>query len=265
MRTLVSRFALIVASAAVAAVSSAADEAQTVYVPGALAGSHPAIYSVIWALNNGGSDATIRTLTKWDPDGEHDLGRRNPVTLAPGEATYLYVDTSPDPWEAVQFLALSVPPGVVIRPFLERVDASGDFAGALTLPTFTSFVPPGTKTIAGNFRWSYAECVAGIRRRLNVTLFNAGDVSAEFHVDVATRSEGSDPYRTDFDYLVPPHTVRQINGVPYYDRVLCGGWGSDMGWVEITADQPSLAYASTVRQDAPGILPYEVFPALTGR
>jgi hypothetical protein len=38
-----------------------------------------------------------------------------------------------------------------------------------------------------------------------------------------------------------------------------------MVWVEITADQPYLAYASTVRQDAPGVLPYEVFPAVTGQ
>lgn len=281
----------IVAAAAIATLSSAAtlptvsestitpnpvDQGQlsapirTVYVPGALAGSDPQIWTVVWAHNNGSSDATVRLLTAWDPAGEHDLTLNDPITIAAGDAAYLYAHTHPSPREGVQFLALSLAPGITIRPLLQRTQGE-DSAGALTLPTFTDLLPAGTTTIAGNFRSSHAECApSGVPRRLNVTLFNAGDAPATFHVVVQTRDNGIDtgpsyPGRpTEADYLVPGRSVRQINGVPYDVDVLCGGRGWEMGWVEITADQPYLAYASTVRQDAPGILPYEVFPALTG-
>ena len=243
-----------------------------VYVPGALAGDDPQIQTFAWAQNNGSTDAVVRPLVKWNPSGEHDLALSDPVTIAPGDAKYLYVHTVPDPRDAVQFLALSVPPGVVIRAALQRVQAA-DFAGTLTLPTFTALVPAGTRTIAGNFRASWAECMPpGVPRRLNVTLFNAGDAPATFHVVVRTRDHGIDtgpPSRsgepTEADYVVPARTVRQINDVPYDVSVLCSHPGWEMGWVEITADQAYLAYASTVREAAAGILPYEVFPAVAGR
>jgi len=264
--------AVLSASAATADPSGAADpKSQTVYVPGALAGSDPQIWTLIWALNNGSESALVRPLTKWDPAGEHDLSLADPLAIAPGGTAYLISDTVPDPQQAVQFLALSVPAGVVIRPMLQR-SIAGNSAGALTLPFFTSLVPANTRSVAGNFRSSYVECTPpGTPRRLNVTLFNAGDVEATFHVAVATRTNGirvgppeDRETRTDFDYVVPPRTVQQINAVPYDVGALCEGWLWGMGWVEITADQPYLAYASTVRQDGPGILPYEVFPALTG-
>ncbi len=264
--------AILFANAATANPPGVADlDPSTVFVPGALAGSDPQLWTPIWALNNGSESATVRLLTKWDPAGEHDLSLVDPLNIAPGDTAYLIHHTYPDPQQAVQFLALSVPPGVVIRPMLQRSNA-GDSAGALTLPIFTSFVPANTKSVAGNFRSSYAECVpSGVPRRLNVTLFNAGDVAATFHVAVATRTNGIQVgppedrlTRTDFDYVVLPRTVRQINAVPYDVDSLCEGWLWGMGWVEVTADQPYLAYASTVRQDGPGILPYEVFPALTG-
>lgn len=280
--------ALVVAALAIPAVSPAASPATgggedapraaadaalpPVYVPGALAGDDPQIWTFVWAQNNGSADAVVRPLATWSPSGEHDLAQSDPVTIAPGDAKYLYLHTVPDPRDAVQFLALSVPPGVVIRAALQRVQAA-DFAGALTLPTFTSLVPAGTRTIAGNFRASWAECLPpGVPRRLNVTLFNAGDVAATFHVTVLTRDHGIDtgpPSRqgepTEAEYVVPARTVRQVNGVAYDVGVLCSRPGWEMGWVEITADQPYLAYASTVREAAPGVLPYEVFPAVAGR
>lgn len=246
-------------------------EDPVIFVPGALAGSDPQIWTLLWALNNGDKDATVRLITKWDPAGEHDLALADPVTIAAGGTAYIYKHAFPDPSDAVQFLALSVPPGVVIRPMLHRTNA-GDSAGALTLPVFTSLVPANTRSVAGSFRSSYAECVAGARRRLNITLLNAGDVSATFHVAVAIRTNGikvgppdDRETRTTSDYLVPPRTVRQINAVPYDVDAFCDGWQWGMAWVEIIADQPYLAYASTVRNDESGILPYEVFPALTGQ
>ena len=240
-----------------------------VYVPGALAGSNPQIWTVVWAHNNGSEDGTVQLLTKWDPSGEHDLTLNEPVTIAAGDGAYLYLHTHPTPWEGVQFLSLSVTPGIVIRSLLQRTQG-GDSAGALTLPTFSSLVPAGARTVAGSFRTSHAECPpSGVPRRLNVTLFNAGDAPATFHVVVATRSDGTrqggSENRTDSDYVVPARSVRQINGVPYDLAVLCAASSWPVSWIEITADQPYLAYASTVRQDAPGILPYEVFPALTGQ
>lgn len=280
--------ALVVATLAIPPASSAAapatggDEARPravaegtpapVYVPGALAGDDPQIWTFVWAQNNGSTDAVVRPLVRWSPSGEHDLAKSDPVTIAPGDAKYLYVHTVPDPWDAVQFLALSVPPGVVLRAALQRVQAA-DFAGTLTLPTFSALVPAGTRTIAGNFRTSWAECAPpGVPRRLNVTLFNAGDAPATFHVVVRTRDHGIDtgpPSRSgepaEADYVVPARTVRQVNDVPYDVGVLCSRPGWEMGWVEITADQAYLAYASTVREAAAGILPYEVFPAVAGR
>jgi hypothetical protein len=259
--------ATFLAAAALARAASADDDQpRTVYVPGAFAGTDPQIWTAVWAYNNESTVATIRTLTAWDRDGEHDLSQFPPVTIPPRDA--LDISSSPTPSEGVQFLALSVPPGFVIRPLLHRV-SGGDSAGELTLPVFTSLVPAGATSVAGNLRSSHAECApSGVPRRLNVTLFNAGDEPANFHVVVQTRSIATDDPnlagRTAADYVVPPRTVRQINGVAYDARALCGDRGLDVGWVEITADQPYLAYASTVRRDAPGVLPYEVFPALTG-
>lgn len=246
-------------------------QAATIYVPGALAGTNPQIWTPIWVMNNGSTSATVRLLTKWDTLGEHDLSLVDPVTFAAGDATYLYQHTFPDPGLGVQFLALSVPPGLVIRPVLHRTNA-GDSAGDLTLPVFTSLVPANTKSVAGNFRSSWAECQpSAAPRRLNVTLFNPSDVPANFRVTVAFRSNGittgppDTESRRDFDYVVLPRSVRQINAVPYEPSLFCAGYQWGMGWVEVTADQPYLAYASTVREDGTGILPYEVFPALTGQ
>lgn len=246
-------------------------EDPVVFVPGAFSGSNPQIWTLLWALNNSDKDATVRLITKWDPAGEHDLALADPVTIAAGGTDYIYKHTFPDPSNAVQFLALSLPPGVVIRPMLHRTNA-GDSAGDLTLPVFTSLVPANTRSVAGSFRSAYSECVAGARRRLNITLFNAGYEWATFHVAVANRTNGirigppdDRETRETFDYLVPPRTVRQINAVPYDVEAFCGGWQWGMAWVEIIADQPYLAYASTVRNDESGVLPYEVFPALTGR
>lgn len=263
--------ARIVAVAAIGTVASA-ESLPTFYVPGALAGSDPQIWTDIWAHNNGSTEGVVRFLTVWDAAGAHDIPESESVPLAAGEAIVLAKHTHPNAGQSVQFLAISVTPGIVIRPRLRRSQGE-DSAGALTLPAFTSLVPAGTKSIAGSFDMSWAECGPfGAPRRLNVTLLNAGDEPATFHVVVETRDHGietrpNNPGEpTVIDCVVPARSVCQLNDVPYDVGVLCGNgrtWA--MGWVEITSDQPYLAYASTVRQDAPGVLPYEVFPAVTGK
>ncbi len=263
----------VVAVAAIAtATLASAESPSTLYVPGALAGSDPQIWTDIWAHNNGSAEGVVRFLSVWDAAGAHDIPASEAVPIAAGDAIVLVGHTHPNAGQSVQFLAFSVTPGIVIRPRLRR-SQGGDSAGALTLPTFTSVVPANSKTIAGSFDISWAECsVFGAARHLNVTLLNAGDAPGTFHVIVQTRDHGIDTRPshsgepTVVDYLVPARSVHQINDVPYDLPALCGKdrtWA--MGWVEITADQPYLAYASTVRQDAPGVLPYEVFPAVTGQ
>jgi len=240
------------------------DPLVTVYVPGVGTSNHLRLASSVAAFNNGAREAVARYVASYDGEGMRDLSGSAPIVLAPGDGAVL--DTRPQgSGQAVQFLAVAVSPGVSLHPALERFTPAQSL-GRLALPSFTAPFAAGTTTVAGNVILSSGECnVPEIARRLNLTLFNAGTASATFRVDVVTRGGSPGPggeRASDVEVVVPAKSVRQLNNIALDAASLCAGASA---WLQITADQPYLAYASTVRPDDDGILPYEVFPAKVDR
>lgn len=232
------------------------------WVPGVLSGPElNTLASSLALYNNGEKAAVLRALASFDTAGTVDLTGSEEVNIPTG--TGLVFATPPvREGQTQHFFHFAVSPGVVIRPALERIVADSSM-GKLTLPLFTQPVPAGTKTIAGDTALSAAECIPPyVARRLNVTLLNLGKAEATFVVKAVTSGgiagPGSERPVDPVAVVVPAGTVRQINGLPLDTAALCD---HASGWVEIAADQPYLAYVSTVRPDTLKVLPYEVLPA----
>ncbi len=102
-------------------------------------------------------------------------------------------------------------------------------------------------------------------RRINVTFFNDGSATATFTVNVWPVGGAPTPVVTQ-SYEVVAKSIAQVNGlevplptVP--DPQYMGADGVQV-WVNVTADQPFLAYVSTIFDDPqPGALPFQVYPA----
>lgn len=243
-----------------------------VYVPGVLASSAApsgcdgtlTLKSALSAFNNGGTPATVRALASYDADGAVALNG-TPAVLDPGESGS--VDTaSMRGNNNVQIVALETPGRVALRPTLEKSVRCGTAAavaqGRLALPVFGALYPAGSTVVSGDVKVvnDDASCSPLYRRRVNLTLFNAGTDTATFTVS-ATRASGTGQvYQAT--YSVPPRSVRQWNALPLDATALCGVSGSSSVWFAIGADQPFLSYVSTAFEDAaPGAIPYEVYPS----
>lgn len=149
--------------------------------------------------------------------------------------------------------------------------------GRSQLPVFKDVFSPGTVVVVGEIDLGRAHIPATCGaeserypRRVNVTLLNEGPVSGHFLIRVLPFRSGSEVL-FEQTYVVPARDVVQVNRLPLdlesiarIDRVL----GPDAGvrvWIEIGADQPFLAYASTVFEEAaPGTMPFEVFAPIAG-
>ncbi len=236
---------------------------------------------------NSASEPRFITLVAWyDSDGvKHEgfpAGGAN--VLAPGKAGLMNAGACPDLGDGcVSIAELRVQDGVAVRNTLERTllvgpdciptpDGALVSQGRIPLPVFEGLHPAGTVAACGDvmpFNAGYEQICSNYKdqkyvRRLNLTLFNGGKGPATFVVK---------GYRSVFDpptvvftstYSVGPETVTQVNSfyappipfecVPHEENL----------WFTITADQPFLAYISTVFDDpGPGVNPYQVYPALT--
>ena len=235
------------------------------WVPGFSAnGSVSALASTLTGFNNSASAADVTPLGAWDA-----LGARPspvaPATIPPGEAASF--DTRQlRAGQAVQMLAFRAPVRVTFRATLERLENVPEglpktpaALGRVELPVFTDLFPAGMTAVAGDISFSAEECAAGAtgRRRVNLTLFNAGDAPATFVVDAPNGKPEGSAWPKSLE--VPAGTLVQFNDVPTEGLAVCETGGA---FLSVTADQPFLAYVSTSRPEtAAGILPYEVFPA----
>jgi len=177
-------------------------------------------------------------------------------------------------------MAMEVPAGLLVRADLQKnrlrcgcpgeLDCTAFPQGQVFLPVFRGLFPAGSSAVGGpvelgtfDLSPSCASLNQEYRRRVNVTLFNGGDVPATFHVAESPNHTSSVPLLTR-DVVVGPRDVVQINSIaiptePSNDLTAPNG-GSRI-WFTVTADQPFLFYVSTVF-DSPevGALPFQVFP-----
>ena len=160
-------------------------------------------------------------------------------------------------------LSLAAPRRVALRATLERLETVPDgfpkvpeSLGRVELPVFTELFPAGSTAVAGDVSLSALECASGpeARRRVNLTLFNAGTETATFGVSansVMTASRRRQPASSSTKSRRSPSsssTRSRSQGLPVCDA---GG-----AWFRITGDQPFLAYISTVRpENLAGVLP----------
>ncbi len=242
----------------------------TVWLPGfAATGDTYSLASTLTAFNNADNSATVRYLGAWDARGESTAPA--PVDLAPHAAGIL--DSRPlREGQAVQMLSLSAPRRVALRATLERLEKVPEglpkvpeSLGRVELPVFTELFPAGSTAVAGDISLSALECASGpeARRRVNITLFNAGTESATFGVSATSVMTGPGGGGPEYAYEVPAKSLVQFNAISLQGLPVCDAGGA---WFRITGDQPFLAYVSTVRpENLSGVLPYEIFPARADR
>ncbi|HEY3350697.1 MAG TPA: hypothetical protein VGM13_13055 [Thermoanaerobaculia bacterium] len=126
--------------------------------------------------------------------------------------------------------------------------------GSAPLPVFRGFFPANSTVVAGPVDLGSLDhpgtCITGPmahRRRVNVTLFNAGLAEARVTL-VARRSYAFSYPIYEETVTVPLLEVRQLNSVPIPlasyppDHV---GY-DERAWLSITSTQPFLAYVSTI-------------------
>ena len=226
--------------------------------------------SNLTSFNGGEGAGEVVTLAAYDALGERDPGRA-PVAIAPQGASL--VPTAPlRSGQPVEMLSLSAPAAFAFRATLERLEDVPDGApkvpasyGRVELPIFTALVPAGSTALAGDVSLTSAECSgpAESRRRVNLTIFNAGDEQGTFTVAGTAVSAGPGGSGGSETYSVPARSLVQFNALPIDAFPVCQPGGA---WFRITGNQPFLAYVSTARpQTLPGILPYEIFPARLAR
>ena len=242
----------------------------TVWVPAFHApGATVTMASNLTAYNGTGSAASVTYAGAWDA-----LGEVPPPAPAPIEADASAILPSHSTLRAgqhVQMLALTAPRRVTFRATLERLETVPEglpkvpeSLGRLELPVFTELFPAGLTAVAGDVSLSASECAEGAtnRRRVNLTLFNAGPSPATFRVSAASTATPVTPAE-ERTYDVPAKSLVQFNEIALAGLPVCEAGGA---WFRVTADQPFLAYLSTVRPETlPGVLPYEIFPAKLDR
>lgn len=226
--------------------------------------------SNLTAFNNTERSGTVTVLAAWDALGAWDPAT-DPVEIETNAAALVPSDDL-RPGQPVQMLRLEAPVGFAFRATLERLEMVPEGSpkvpeslGRVELPIFTSLVPAGGTAVAGDVSLSPSECAAGpeARRRVNLTLFNAGDAKATFQVVGVTVVPGPGGSAPPLTFEVPARSLIQFNALPIENLPVCEQGGA---WFRITGDQTFLAYVSTVRpQTDPGILPYEIFPARSVR
>jgi hypothetical protein len=242
----------------------------TVWLPGFVApGPATTLASTLTAYNNTDHAATVTFLGAWDALGE--LAPPASAELEPRAAAVLD-SRSLREGQAVQMLALRAPRRVALRATLERIETVPEglpkvpeSLGRVELPVFTELFPAGMTAVAGDVSLSASECAAApeARRRVNLTLFNAGGSMATFKVSSVSAGAAPGSSGEGVEYEVPAKSLVQFNALPIDTLPVCDAGGA---WFRITGDQPFLAYVSTVRPETlPGVLPYEIFPARLDR
>jgi hypothetical protein len=196
---------------------------------------------------------------------------RPPIPPHQGRGIGAFVGLYPE--RGVGFLEMRTSPGVVFYADVERVTqrcevgAPNCFSfshGGVNIPFYRALFPAGSVAVSGSVELGqFGLSQIERRRRMNVTLFNAGDAPATFVVRTFPHNfaTGSLAEQT---VVVVSKDVFQINGFPVpteYSNQLTSVYGSSI-WVTITADQPFLSYVSTIFNAVElGDLPFQVYPS----
>jgi hypothetical protein len=177
------------------------------------------------------------------------------------------------PERGVGFLEMRTSPGVVFHADVERVTqrcevgAPNCFSfshGGVNIPFYRALFPAGSVAVSGSVELGqFGLSQIERRRRMNVTLFNAGDAPATFVVRTFPHNFATGPL-AEQTVVVAPKDVFQINSFPVPAEQVHGltsVYGSSI-WVTITGDQPFLSYVSTIFNAVePGDLPFQVYPS----
>ncbi len=179
------------------------------------------------------------------------------------------------PERGVGFLEVRTSPGVVFYADVERVTQRCEVGapncisflhGAVNIPFYRALFPAGSVAISGAVEiGQFGSPEFERRRRMNVTLFNAGDAPATFVVRTFPHNFATGPL-AEHTVIVESRDVLQVNGFPVptessFSGELTSVHGSAI-WVTITADQPFLSYVSTIFNAVDlGDLPFQVYPS----
>jgi hypothetical protein len=199
--------------------------------------------------------------------------------IPPHEGGGFVPSVVPQPDRGVGFLELRTSPGLVFYANVQRVTQQCEVGapncisfvlGALNIPFYRALFPAGSVVVSGSVQLgqfglggSGHALDVERRRRMNVTLFNAGDVSATFVVRTFPHHFSATPL-AEQTVVVEAKDVFQVNGfpVPTETSLLLDAFDESQIWVTITADQPFLSYISTVFSSvALGDMPFQVYPS----
>ncbi|MBK8594140.1 MAG: hypothetical protein IPN83_00865 [Holophagales bacterium] len=235
--------------------------------------------SAVNVFNPTGTRGTVATAAVFGPDGEIPVVSGCAGTLTsvePGAGRDF--DGCPAPIDHVGFAALSIPEPFVVTAEVERTlgkscrpeDQRSYFIGEgrAAMPVFRALFPAAARVLTGPVTLGTpgipAQCgpssLKGIRR-VNVTMFNAGEEPALFKIRVLKLRRDSTPI-LEQEVTVGAKSVLQVNRLPipllpdpdmeYGEQLFV--------WITIEATQPYLAYVSSIFDDPePGALAFEVF------
>ncbi len=143
--------------------------------------------------------------------------------------------------------------------------------GQVTIPIYRTLFPAQSTAISGPVELGYFDLPKAVyppalqrRRRVNVTLFNAGDAPTTFVVRTFPHNFSATAF-AEQTVVVEAKDVLQVNriSVPTESSIpMQSSNGGNRIWVTITADQPFLSYVSTVFDAVEAEdLPFQVYPS----
>lgn len=237
--------------------------------------------SKLAAYNPTGAETSLEVIEAYGPFGPVEKGTPtdNITQLRPFGGEEVGWSLRIVPRFGIAFLEMRTTPDVLVTGDLALVrryygcESVMGFAsvpqGQVALPVFRGLFPAGSTAIAGSVelgRLTRSQLCASFardyRRRVNVTLFNAGDADATFRIsEFALRATPAPLYETTT--TVGAKRVLQINSIPVPTEdsaAIAAPISGDAIWFKVTADQPFLYYVSTVFDDAaPGAAPFQVY------
>jgi len=232
------------------------------------------------AFNASGAPAVVATA---DLDGNgarlgEGLGCQHEFSLAASTGALLIPCVGRYPEPGVAMLLVDATPGVALRADVQKAHFVCECAGTgcvsvpqgqATLPVFSDLFTAGTTAVIGPIELGNldlpATCASSnqiYRRRVNLTLYNGGDLPARFSVRVLPNQGTATPISSS-EVSIGAREVVQLNSIPVptssSPELRAVNDGSRV-WVLVSADRPFLSYATAIFDDPePGALPFQVY------
>lgn len=265
--------------------SAAAQDLQPIYVPlvhaqvgstlapGGHSGDIESWESTMSVFNPTDSPADVVDVAIYGKGGVLAQVSRPPIP--PHQGRGIGASVVPFPDRGFGFLEVLTSPGIVFTADVERVTQRCEVGapncvsfshGGVNIPAYRALFPAGSVAISGAVEiGQFGSPEFERRRRMNVTLFNAGDAPATFVVRTFSHNFATGPL-AEQTVIVESKDVLQVNGFPVPTESSSSGeltsvHGSAI-WATITADQPFLSYVSTIFNAVDlGDLPFQVYPS----